>query len=184
VPRVFGRVSPSTSTISITDGIGIDLSSNFIFGGGATFTTLSGFLMTDPTTNTITNLRGIDIRKLTRATTVNVGIKNGARYVAAPDTAQNLTSASNTVNSDAELVRVTLSTSLTLTSTPSIQNGQEDGQRLYVMNEDTTDTLTLQDASVLSGSAVRGKGGANVVIGPREVVEFIWNAANSAWCRV
>ncbi len=108
------------------------------------------------------------------------GYTNTAKAILQPVT-QTISAAGDTVVSTAELVKVTPNANITLTSTPSISDGEADGQRLYILNDSAVNTLTLQDESVLPGSNVRGKGGANVVIGPKEVVEFVWNATYTEW---
>lgn len=175
-----GARPSGTSVARVIAGHGFRL--EFTGATGITWDTLRGFYMPDPPASwTITDLFGLDIEKPTRGSGTNVGIRNAGRYVAVPPTATNITAVGTTIPSDAEVIRITANASYTLTTTPSITNGQYDGQRLYIVNEDTVDTITLQDESGLAGSNVRSRTGSNIAIGPREVHEFIWNAANSEW---
>lgn len=72
---VYRRPS-GTSTTTITTGIGYDTS--LAENAGLTATTLIGFRMVNPAANTITNLIGLDVAALTRAATLNVGIRIAA----------------------------------------------------------------------------------------------------------
>lgn len=68
----------------------------------------------------------------------------------------------------------------TLTSTPTIADGAN-GQLAWIVNTDTAFTVTIQDESALAGSNVKGRGGANIVLGPRVAAALIFSTTTGLW---
>jgi len=149
--------------------------------GGMVFNIARGYWARDHALGGAVDYIQFDAEKPSGASGLLVGVRNAGRHVMLPAAATNITAVGNTIPSDAELVKITASASFTLTSTPSIANGQADGQRLYIMNEDTVDTVTLQDESALPGSNVRSRTAANIPLAPREIHEFVWSSVNTEW---
>ena len=70
---------------------------------------------------------------------------------------------------------------VTLTSTPSITAGEYDGQRLTIHGLSDTNTVTLQDASVLSGSGVHLTHAYRCVFGKNDTMTLTWYETDSVW---
>lgn len=68
----------------------------------------------------------------------------------------------------------------TLTNTPTITAGTQDGQLIIIINEDTTNSITLQDEDTLSGSTLQ-MGAATRTIPPLGSISFIWSTFLSEW---
>lgn len=105
------------------------------------------------------------------------------QLVATFSAAQNITAVGATILANAHNVQITADNSYTLTSTPTIANGQ-DGQLLTIVNADAVDTITLQDETSLAGSNLRTKGGTGVALGPRDTVTFVYNTALGDWIEI
>ena len=149
--------------------------------GTPTITTYTRLSSTDPTVGTITTQVGIDIAALTRAAT-NIGIRNAATTVFTPSTAQNITAVGTAILANATVVQLTADASYTLTSAPTVADGQ-DGQILIIINVDTVDVITIQDQGTLALSNLRLTA-ATVAIGPRDSVILMYNATVSAWVQI
>lgn len=93
-----------------------------------------------------------------------------------------VTAAGNSITASRFYVQVAPTSSLTLTSTPTIPNGT-DGQFLVLTNTSTTNTLTLQDEAVLPGSNLR-LGGSNLALAPRQSAHLAFNASLNDWVRI
>ena len=187
VGAAYGTGADDAGTVSEASGlVGLGFNRATVTFTTKALTLARGLFAPNPTATgglVLGTYIGLDIEALTRATT-NIGIRNASRYVATPPAATDITAVTATVPSNAEAVKLTANASYVLTSTPSITAGQLDGQRLYVMNQDTVDTITLQDVTALAGSTVRGKAGANVVLLPRSVTQFMWSSVNAEWMEV
>ena len=70
---------------------------------------------------------------------------------------------------------------VTLTSTPSITAGEYDGQRLTIHGLSDTNTVTLQDASVLPGSGVHLTHAYRCVFGKNDTMTLTWYETDSVW---
>ena len=179
-PFLFVRPS-GASTMTITTGIGIDFASTWIQSAGLTLTTGKMINISNPGAGTITTLHGIDIEKLTRATT-NIEFRNAGKMVHTPTT-QTLAAATDTIVNTARIIELSNSTgaSLTLTSDPTISTtGAQDGQIITLVNDDASDDIVLRDDSVAS-SALRLPGAANLTLGPRDSATFYYNAGAGEW---
>jgi hypothetical protein len=80
-----------------------------------------------------------------------------------------------------EVARIKGSGNVTLTSTPSINAGEYDGQRLIIHGTDDSNTVTLQDESNLGSSGVRLTHAYNCTFGVNDTMELIWYDAGSVW---
>jgi hypothetical protein len=172
----------ATKTGTITTGIGVDV--NPISAGGASFTitTLIGMRVKNPVASaTIATLIGLDLEKLTRATT-NIEFRNAGKMVYTP-TAQTLAAAGNTVGTTARLQDVDNSTGalLTLTSTPTLAAGIAEGQLITVTNVDSADSIAFQDETGLAGTALRLPGAATLTLGPRDSFTARWRVTAAEW---
>lgn len=97
---------------------------------------------------------------------------------------QTLAADSDQIKAISRIVEIQSSAgSLTLTSVPTIANGT-DGQVVTIINVDTVNSITLQDESVLAGSNLRLPGGANLTLGPRDVVTLYYSADLGDWVAV
>lgn len=92
---------------------------------------------------------------------------------------QSLASAGATISADRAYVNVSPSSSLVLTSTPTIVDGS-DGQFVTIVNVSATNTLTLRDEATAAGSNLR-LGGANLVLGPRQSASLVYSSAVGDW---
>jgi hypothetical protein len=104
------------------------------------------------------------------------------KQIYTPSAVQNLTSAS-TILANRQNVQVASASSVAITSTPSIADGQN-GQVLLVANVNSANSITLSDESQLSGSNIRFKGGANRTLNPRESVQLVFNSVVGDWIEV
>ncbi len=177
----YGRPS-GTSVVSVTNLIGIDI--DRITHGGLTVTgTMLGLRVRNPTvaiSGTFTQL-GIDIEQPTRGTT-NIGFRNAGSSVFTPSTAQNITAVGTAILADATIVQLTANASYTLTSTPTIADGQN-GQEVTIINVDTADTITLQDQGTLAGSNLRLSANT-IAIPPRGSITLVYNSTIGDWVQI
>ena len=122
---------------------------------------------------------GLDIEQFTGAG-VKVGIRNASPYVATPSATQTISAVGNTILADAEYVVVSNTTggSLTLTSTPTIADGQP-GQEVEIINVGTQNVV-IQDQGTLGGSNLRLVG-TNATLTPRDSVKLRYNATVGDW---
>lgn len=148
---------------------------------GLTTTTKQGLFYEDDTASTITTQIGVDIAFLSRATT-NIGIRNASTTVLTPSTAQNITAAGTTLLANASIIRLTANNSYTLSSTPTIADGQN-GQELIILNVDSADTITLQDQGTLANSNLR-LAATTVAIAPRCSIRLVYSSDVGDWVQV
>ncbi len=99
----------------------------------------------------------------------------------APASPAAITSASNSISPSRFFVQVSPASNLTLTSAPSIPDG-EDGQFLVITNVNTSNSLVLQDEAVFPGSNLR-LGGSNVTLAPHQSLYLVFSNTLSAWVR-
>lgn len=111
----------------------------------------------------------------------NINLNNitGKKLIAAPDVDQAITAASDTLPSSASHVEITPDADYIMTSTPSIAAGV-DGQILLMHNMHATNTVTLQDNSVLADTDVF-LGGAEGTIKPESTMTLHYSADISGW---
>jgi hypothetical protein len=146
---------------------------------GATIATRTALAMTDATgSGTLTTQIGVDIPTLAKGGT-NIGIRNASTEVCTPRANTNITAVSATIRSDAATVSLTANNSYTLTSAPTIADGQP-GQRLRIINVDTADTITIQDQGTLASSNLRLMT-TTVALSPRDSIDLEYNATVGDW---
>ena len=73
---------------------------------------------------------------------------------------------------------------VTITATPSLTAGFFDGQEVTIVGGDNTNTVTIQDGSVLSGSGVVLTGSANVTLGLFDTITVKWLAGATRWIEI
>lgn len=131
----------------------------------------------------ITTQIGVDIDALTKGTTLNIGIRNASPYVATPSATQTISAVGNTILANAEYVVISNTTggSLTLTSAPTIANGQA-GQIVTITNVGTQNVV-IQDQGTLASSNLRLMT-TTVVISPRDSVTLMYNATVGDWIQI
>lgn len=120
--------------------------------------------------NDITNATAID------ATT---SVK-GAILAASPDVLQSITAATDTLNGAATShLTASPDADYVLTSTPTIPDGNVDGQILYLHNP-TSFTLGIQDESLLTGSNILVNG-AESTVKSQSIMTLLWDTTVGAW---
>lgn len=172
--------SHASSAAVITDMYGYY--SNAVVGAQSTVTTFRHLWIADATVaGTLTTQIGIEVPALTSGGT-NIGIRNASSYVSTPSTAQNITAVGNTILANAETVQITSDASYTLTSAPTIADGQN-GQIVTILNVDTADTITLQDQGTLGSSNLRLEA-TTVAIAPRQSIQLMYNTTVGDWVQI
>jgi len=96
---------------------------------------------------------------------------------------QNLTGASDTISKN-PYIELRATSPLTMTSTPTISAGITDGERIIIRGSNTTNTITLQSESNLTGSNLYMEGGINCVLGLNDVIQLRWNALTNNWIEI
>ena len=88
----------------------------------------------------------------------------------------------DTITAEARVKTLDNSTgaSLTLTSTPTIANGQ-DGQIITLINDDSADDIVIQDETSLGSSNLRLAGAANCTLGPRDAITLMYVSSLGDW---
>ena len=188
-PQVF-RETGKTGTRTVTNFTAYNAFQTPFFsyhvGDGYTVTNARGFHALNPTiqaasSGVITNNIGVDVDALSGGTN-NIGIRNASTYVATPSTAQNITAVGNTILANAQTVQLTANASYTLTSAPTIANGQ-DGQIVTILNVDTTDTITIQDQGTLASSNLR-LSATTIALGPRDSIQLMYSSTIGDWVQI
>lgn len=150
---------------------------------GATVATARGMWVTNsPTvTGTITTQVGVDIDPLSKAGT-NIGLRNASTQVATPSV-QTLTAAGNAITANATVKRLdnTSGGSLTLTSAPTIANGQ-DGQILVLFNS-SANNVVLQDQGTLASSNLR-LSATSITLGTRDNLTLMYSSTIGDWIQI
>jgi len=171
---VSGGTVAVTSVAALTSGLSV--------GSGGTVTTRRGIDVADATgAGTLTTQIGVDIAALAKGGT-NIGIRNAATEVATPSVAT-ITAVGNTITANAKVKRLdnTSGSSKTLTSTPTIPDGQ-DGQLLVLFNSSANDVV-LQDQGTLGSSNLRLVA-ASITIGPRDSVMLMYSSTVADWIQL
>ena len=104
------------------------------------------------------------------------------QLVATPSAAQNITAVGATILANAAIVQLTADASYTLTSAPTIANGQ-DGQILIIMNVDTVDTITIQDQGTLALSNLR-LSATTIALAPRDSIILVYSSTVGDWVQI
>jgi len=78
------------------------------------------------------------------------------------------------------VIRLTADGNYTLTSAPTLANGGFEGQEITIINEDTAETITVQDQGTLASSNLR-LSGVSVALAPRDNMRLIWNGTIGDW---
>jgi len=176
-----GKPGLSLFTGTVTALYGLDLPAPAITGGTPVITTARGINIGNYGASQIATSVAIDIAAQSGSTTVNMGIRNAASTIFTPSTVQTLV-AGTAILANATLVMINSTGNVTLTSTPTIADGQ-DGQILVVLNVDTADTITLQDQGTLASSNLRLVG-TGVALAPRESVMLVYSSTVGDWVQV
>lgn len=92
---------------------------------------------------------------------------------------QTLANGSATIAADSQHICVSPSSSLTLISAPTIVDGV-DGQIAIITNEHASNSVTLQDESLLASTNLK-LGGTNVTLAPKESMTLVFDNALSLW---
>lgn len=176
---IVGRVGGAGPTATVTTVSTI--TSDLVVEAGGTVTTRKGLMFNDATNSgTLTNQVGVDIAYLNDAATANIGIRNASTEVCTPLANTNITATSATIRHDAATVTLTANASYTLASTPTISDGQN-GERLRIINVDTTDTITLQDEGTLAGSNLELISTTVALAPGGGTIELEFNSTVGAW---
>ncbi len=130
---------------------------------------------------TVASYIGVDIQQITNSTTPT-GIRNASTTVNTPAANTNITAVSATIRIDASIVTLTANNSYTLTSAPTIADGQ-DGQILRIINVDTADTITIQDQGTLASSNLR-LSATTIALGPRDSITLVYSSTIGDWVQV
>jgi hypothetical protein len=127
---------------------------------------------------------GVDIANFATAGAgggVSIGIRNASGTTYTPSTAQTL-AAGTAILANATVVRINSAGNVTLTSAPTIADGQ-DGQVVTILNIDTTDTITLQDQGTLANSNLR-LSATGIALGPRDSIQLMYSADVGDWVQI
>lgn len=92
------------------------------------------------------------------------------------------TAATDSVDTLASYIELTVGSDLTLTSTPQIADGPASGSRTIILHSSSGNagTLTFQDEDDLAGSGVR-RGGSSLSLAPGETMTFSWDPEDGYW---
>lgn len=183
---VFGTVGTRSSTSLTTNAYGAKIGClGFNNISRCTAGTITNATMTQVgdwlSGPTYTN-RPLGLHLVKQTATSAVSYKNDGRTVEAPDTAQAITAVGNTIAIDTTTHLLTADASYTLTSTPTLADG-EDGQRVLILNVDTTDVITIQDQGTLAGSNLR-LGATTRALGPRDSIMLMYSSTIGDWVEV
>lgn len=167
------NTNSSNSKIIVTERRGVKVRShNYVAGTSTLYTQI-----------------GLDIDALTNAT-LSVGVRNASQTYFTPASAQNITSASNSINHTSTYVNITGNASYTLTSTPSITNHTtantitNNGELVIITNTDSDDTVTLQDATASGISTELSLPVPKRSLGPKDSIVLVRNASLSKWVEI
>lgn len=161
----------------------VDNTLNLNIMTAGTATNFYGLRVDDPGTSVTFTNRPIGVYLQKFSATGAVGLKNDGRTVETPDTAQAITAVGNTIAIDTTTHQITADASYTLTSTPTLADG-EDGQRVLIINVDAgADVVTIQDQGTLAGSNLRL--GANTrALGPRDSIMLMYSSTIGDWIEI
>lgn len=70
---------------------------------------------------------------------------------------------------------------VTLTSTPSLEDGLYDGQIVIIIGMSDGNTLTLQDETSLGNSGLQLAGSANITLGKFDIIILIYDSTLDKW---
>jgi hypothetical protein len=73
---------------------------------------------------------------------------------------------------------------VTITATPSLVGVFEDGQEITLQGTDDTNTLTIQDESILSGSKLELSSGANFTMGKGDIIVLVYNSVEDKFYEI
>jgi hypothetical protein len=157
-------------------------------GTSTTVTTRRGLWFLDATgSGTIAANIGVDIefQNITTPTIsgANIGIRNASTTVYTPPAAQAITAVGNTIVVTSTVMEITANGSYTLTSAPTIADGQN-GQVVTIVNADTgSDVVTLQDQGTLASSNLRLVG-TSCALGPRDSITLLFLSSVGDWVEI
>lgn len=133
---------------------------------------------TTPADASVTTAKIVDSAVTTAK--INDGAVTYAK-LALPSSTQTLSAASSTISADANVVQVSPSSALTLTSTPTIGNGR-DGQQMVVLNVGSNN-VTLQDQGTLASSNLRLVA-TTITLAPRQSVTLLYSSTIGDWVQI
>lgn len=171
-----------TGTGALTVGTAYGVVSGATVNAGVTVTARTSVRVEDATgSGTVTTQIGVDVLALSKGGT-NIGIRNASTLVETPSVAT-LSAAGNSITANAAVKRLnnTSGGSLTLTSTPTIADGQ-DGQRLLLFNS-SANNVVLQDQGTLASSNLR-LSATSITLGTRDSIELMFSSTVGDWIQV
>jgi hypothetical protein len=142
-------------------------------------------------TGTVETNKGVIIEPL-RATVAPIGLINYSSTVFLPQTTQTVVAGTaisvfTSVSPSPHLTSGTTwplnsSGNVTFTATPTIASPPStmDGMWIILVNVDSTDSITLKDESVMTGSNLELASGT-VTLGPKQSITLMYNAGLDAW---
>ena len=151
-------------------------------GAGASLAAVNQFLVIDVVNSgTIDTQTGVNIPVLAGAT-VNIGILNASTTVNTP-TIKAITVVGDTIPITAGVIRLnnTSGSSKTLTSAPTMANGQ-DGQIITLINTSANDVV-IQDQGTLASSNLRLTA-ASITLSQRDNVTLMYNTIVGDWVQI
>ena len=146
---------------------------------GVVLNVRTGLLVSDAGgAGTVNTNVGVDIALFSKGT-LNIGLRNGSSTVFTESVAT-LTAVGNTITPNATVKRLdnTSGGSLTLTSTPTIPDGQS-GQFLCLYNS-SAQNVVLQDQGTLASSNLRLVA-TTITLGPRDSVWLMYSTTTGDW---
>jgi hypothetical protein len=147
-----------------------------------TITSRKGYRYIDASgAGTLTFQAGVDIEALSKGAT-NIGIRNAATTVQTPSV-QTLTAVGDAIAANASVKRLdnTSGGSLTLTSAPTIADGQ-DGQRVLLFNS-SANNVVIQDQGTLASSNLR-LSATTITLGTRDSIELLFSSVIGDWIQI
>ena len=109
----------------------------------------------------------------------------GRGGIAYPPSADQSLAAGDDIELTGKIVRVTGNGgAVTLTSTPTIEAGEEDGQIVIIQGTDNTNTVTLQDKSSLAGTTLALDAQVDATLGQGDTLMLMWDAGDSLYYEI
>lgn len=172
----------TTSTGLLTMGELTHVYADATISNNATVTTRRGLWFLDSGgTGAVGTAIGVDIDALADAT-LSIGIRNASTEVATP-TVGTITAVGSTIPRTAKTIRLnnTSGGALTLTSTPTIADGQ-DGQILHIFNGGAQ-SVTIQDQGTLANSNLRLSAGT-ITLATRDNITLQFSTTIGDWIQI
>lgn len=172
--------SSSASTMTMT-AVSTVLSGLVVNTGGVTTLRQALYVQDASGAGSVTTQVALEIAALTKATT-NIGIRNASTEVATPSVAT-LSAASSSITPNAKIKRLnnTSGGSLTLTSAPTVTDGQ-DGQILILFNS-SAQNVVIQDQGTLASSNLR-LSATTITLGTRDSIMLVYSSDIGDWIQI